>query len=55
MCIGGVAEVVRTVSRFQAIGLDQLVMIPVIGWNAEHEAMLASVELLGEKVLPEFR
>jgi alkanesulfonate monooxygenase SsuD/methylene tetrahydromethanopterin reductase-like flavin-dependent oxidoreductase (luciferase family) len=55
LCIGGAPEVVRTVRRFEAIGLDQLVMIPVIGWDANHETMLDSVRLLGEKVLPEFR
>jgi alkanesulfonate monooxygenase SsuD/methylene tetrahydromethanopterin reductase-like flavin-dependent oxidoreductase (luciferase family) len=55
ICVGSPDEVIRTVRRFEAVGLDQLVLIPVVGWNMTHETRLRSVRLLGEKVLPHFR
>jgi alkanesulfonate monooxygenase SsuD/methylene tetrahydromethanopterin reductase-like flavin-dependent oxidoreductase (luciferase family) len=56
MCVGNPEEVIRTVERFRAIGLDQLVFVPVVGWGHElHEVSLQSVALTGEKVLPAFR
>jgi len=55
ICVGSPADVVRTIRRFEAVGLDQLVLIPVIGWYMPHEKTLESIRLLGEKVLPRFR
>ncbi len=55
ICVGSPDDVIRTIRRFEAIGLDQLVLIPVVGWNMDHETTLESVKLLGEKVLPHFR
>ena len=55
ICVGSPADVVRTIRRFEAVGLDQLVLIPVIGWYMPHEKTLESIRLLGEKVLPHFR
>ena len=55
LCIGSPAEVIRTVKRFEDIGLDQLVVIPVFGWDIPHEKTLESVRVFGEKVLPHFR
>jgi alkanesulfonate monooxygenase SsuD/methylene tetrahydromethanopterin reductase-like flavin-dependent oxidoreductase (luciferase family) len=55
ICVGSPEEVRQTVRRFEAIGLDQLVLIPVVGWLMPHEKVLESVRLLGEKVLPHFR
>jgi len=55
ICIGNPQEVSATVKRFQDIGLDQLVFIPVVGWNTPHEKSLESIKILGEKVLPLFR
>ena len=55
ICVGSPAEVIRTVQRFEDIGLDQLVVIPVFGWDIPHEKTLESVRVLGEKVLPHFR
>jgi alkanesulfonate monooxygenase SsuD/methylene tetrahydromethanopterin reductase-like flavin-dependent oxidoreductase (luciferase family) len=56
MCVGNPDDVIRTVERFRAIGLDQLVFVPVVGWGHElHEVSLRSVALTGEKVLPAFR
>jgi alkanesulfonate monooxygenase SsuD/methylene tetrahydromethanopterin reductase-like flavin-dependent oxidoreductase (luciferase family) len=56
MCVGNPDDVIRTVERFRAIGLDQLVFVPVIGWGHElQEVSLASVALTGAKVLPAFR
>lgn len=55
ICVGSPDDVIRTIRRFEAVGLDQLVLIPVVGWNMTHETTLRSVKLLGEKVLPHFR
>jgi alkanesulfonate monooxygenase SsuD/methylene tetrahydromethanopterin reductase-like flavin-dependent oxidoreductase (luciferase family) len=55
ICVGSPDDVIRTVRRFEAVGLDQLVLIPVVGWNMTHETTLRSVRVLGEKVLPHFR
>jgi alkanesulfonate monooxygenase SsuD/methylene tetrahydromethanopterin reductase-like flavin-dependent oxidoreductase (luciferase family) len=55
ICVGSPDDVIRTIRRFEAVGLDQLVLIPVIGWNMTHETTLESVKTLGEKVLPHFR
>jgi alkanesulfonate monooxygenase SsuD/methylene tetrahydromethanopterin reductase-like flavin-dependent oxidoreductase (luciferase family) len=55
ICVGSPDDVVRTVRRFEAVGLDQLVLIPVVGWYMPHEKTIESVRLLGEKVLPHFR
>jgi len=56
MCVGSPQDVSRTIERFRAIGLDQLVFVPVIGWGHElQDVSLASVALTGAKVLPAFR
>ena len=55
VCVGSPDEVIRTVQRFEQIGLDQLVVIPVFGWDIPHEKTLASVRVFGEKVLPHFQ
>jgi alkanesulfonate monooxygenase SsuD/methylene tetrahydromethanopterin reductase-like flavin-dependent oxidoreductase (luciferase family) len=53
--VGSPDEVVRTARRFEQVGLDQLVVIPVFGWDIPHEKTLESVRVMGEKVLPRFR
>ena len=55
ICVGGPEDVAATVKRFADIGLDQLVMIPVVGWHTPHQKSLESIALMGEKVLPRFR
>jgi alkanesulfonate monooxygenase SsuD/methylene tetrahydromethanopterin reductase-like flavin-dependent oxidoreductase (luciferase family) len=55
ICVGSPDDVARTIARFEAIGLDQLVLIPVVGWHTPHEKTLESIRVLGEKVLPRFR
>jgi alkanesulfonate monooxygenase SsuD/methylene tetrahydromethanopterin reductase-like flavin-dependent oxidoreductase (luciferase family) len=55
ICVGSPAEVIETIRRFEAVGFDKLVLIPVVGWNLPHEIVLESVKTLGEKVLPHFR
>jgi alkanesulfonate monooxygenase SsuD/methylene tetrahydromethanopterin reductase-like flavin-dependent oxidoreductase (luciferase family) len=55
ICVGSPEDVIRTVRRFEAVGLDQLVLIPVVGWYMPHEKTIESVRILGEKVLPRFR
>ena len=55
LCVGSPEDVARTMARFEAIGLDQLVLVPVVGWHLPHEKVLESIRLLGEKVLPRFR
>jgi alkanesulfonate monooxygenase SsuD/methylene tetrahydromethanopterin reductase-like flavin-dependent oxidoreductase (luciferase family) len=55
ICVGSPEEVIATVKRFEDVGLDQLVLIPVFGWDIPHEKTLESIRVLGEKVLPRFR
>ncbi len=55
ICVGSPDEVAQTIARFEAVGFDQLVLIPVVGWHTPHEKTLESIRLLGEKVLPRFR
>ncbi len=55
ICVGTPAEVIATLRRFEAVGFDQVVVVPVVGFDTPHEKTLESVRLLGEKVLPVFR
>ena len=55
ICVGSPPEVVATMKRFAAAGFDQLVVVPVIGWQMPHERVLESIRVMGEKVLPELR
>ena len=55
ICVGSPDEVSATVKRFQDIGLDQLVLIPVVGWNTPHDKSLESIGVVGEKIIPRFR
>ncbi len=58
LCIGEPEQVLRTMKRFEEIGLDQLVHVPVIGFHrtqADHDLTLESIRLIGEHVLPKFR
>jgi alkanesulfonate monooxygenase SsuD/methylene tetrahydromethanopterin reductase-like flavin-dependent oxidoreductase (luciferase family) len=54
ICVGSPDEVTRTMKRFEDIGLDQLVLVPVVG-RMPHETVLESMRILGERVLPHFR
>jgi alkanesulfonate monooxygenase SsuD/methylene tetrahydromethanopterin reductase-like flavin-dependent oxidoreductase (luciferase family) len=55
ICVGTPAEVAATLRRFEAVGFDQIVLVPVLGYDTPHEKTLESVRLLGEQVLPAFR
>jgi alkanesulfonate monooxygenase SsuD/methylene tetrahydromethanopterin reductase-like flavin-dependent oxidoreductase (luciferase family) len=55
ICVGTPAEVTATLRRFEAVGFDQIVLVPVLGYETPQEKTLESVRLLGEKVLPQFR
>jgi alkanesulfonate monooxygenase SsuD/methylene tetrahydromethanopterin reductase-like flavin-dependent oxidoreductase (luciferase family) len=55
ICVGTPAEVTATLRRFEAVGFDQVVLVPVVGFDTPHEKSLESVRLLGEQVLPRFR
>jgi alkanesulfonate monooxygenase SsuD/methylene tetrahydromethanopterin reductase-like flavin-dependent oxidoreductase (luciferase family) len=55
LCVGTPDEVIATLRRFEAVGFDQVVLVPVLGYDTPHEKTLESVRLLGEKVLPAFR
>jgi len=55
LCVGNPDEVIATLRRFEAVGFDQVVLVPVLGFDTKHEKTLESVRLLGEKVLPAFR
>ena len=54
-CIGNPDDVAATVRDFEAVGLDQLVFIPVVGWNTPHAKSLESIAITGAKVIPQFR
>lgn len=54
ICVGNPEEVKATIQRFDAIGLDQLVMIPATG-AVPHEVTVDSIACMGERVLPDFR
>jgi alkanesulfonate monooxygenase SsuD/methylene tetrahydromethanopterin reductase-like flavin-dependent oxidoreductase (luciferase family) len=55
ICVGSPKDVIETMKRFEAVGIDQLVTIPVIGFNTPHEKTLESIRVMGEKVLPALR
>jgi len=55
LCVGTPDEVIATLRRFEAVGFDQVVVVPVVGFDTPHEKSLESVRLMGEKVLPAFR
>ena len=55
ICVGTPEQVAATIKRFEDVGLDQLVLIPVVGWYMPHEKTLESIRILGEKVLPKFQ
>jgi alkanesulfonate monooxygenase SsuD/methylene tetrahydromethanopterin reductase-like flavin-dependent oxidoreductase (luciferase family) len=55
ICVGNPEDVAATAQRFAEIGIDQLVLVPLVGWHIPHETMLDSVRLLGDQVLPRFR
>lgn len=55
ICVGSPDEVAATIERFQAVGFDQLVLIPAPTWHIPHEKTLESIRLLGKEVLPRFR
>jgi alkanesulfonate monooxygenase SsuD/methylene tetrahydromethanopterin reductase-like flavin-dependent oxidoreductase (luciferase family) len=55
ICVGTPDEVIATLRRFEAVGFDQVVVVPVVGFDTPHEKTLESVRLMGEKVLPAFR
>ena len=52
ICVGNPREVIATMKRFAAVGFDQLVVVPVIGWRIPHERVLESIRVMGERVLP---
>lgn len=55
MAVGTPAECLETMKLFKEIGLDQLVTTPGAGWYDPHEAVLESIRLCGEKIIPELR
>jgi len=54
ICVGGPDEVTRTMKRFEEVGFDELVVVPVLGWNLPHEVVVESVHTMGKRVLPAF-
>lgn len=54
-CVGSPEEVIEAIKRFEAIGLDQLVFVPRLGYSEPFEKTLESIELLGSEILPHFR
>jgi alkanesulfonate monooxygenase SsuD/methylene tetrahydromethanopterin reductase-like flavin-dependent oxidoreductase (luciferase family) len=55
ICVGTPKDVIETIKRYEDIGIDQLVTIPVIGFKTPHDKTLESIRVMGEKVLPALR
>ena len=58
LCIGNPAEVLASMRRFESVGIDQLVVVPSIGFQQGPEAharSLESIRLMGDQVLPALR
>jgi alkanesulfonate monooxygenase SsuD/methylene tetrahydromethanopterin reductase-like flavin-dependent oxidoreductase (luciferase family) len=55
ICVGSPKDVIATMKRFAAVGFDQLVVVPVIGWHMPQAKVLESIRVMGEKVLPALR
>jgi alkanesulfonate monooxygenase SsuD/methylene tetrahydromethanopterin reductase-like flavin-dependent oxidoreductase (luciferase family) len=54
LAIGDAAEIIRVASRYHALGIDQLLLFIQYG-RIPHEAVMRSIEIIGERVLPELR
>jgi len=55
MAVGNPEECLETMKQFRDIGLDQLVTTPGAGWHDPHDAVLESIRLCGEKIIPALR
>ena len=53
--VGNPDEVLATLRRYQKIGLDQVVTVPVCGWVQPHEMVLETIRLTGERVIPHLK
>jgi alkanesulfonate monooxygenase SsuD/methylene tetrahydromethanopterin reductase-like flavin-dependent oxidoreductase (luciferase family) len=55
IAVGSPDEVFEIMNRYRDVGLDQLVTIPGAGWHDPHDAVLESIRLVGERVIPRLR
>jgi len=53
-CIGDAEACIRTIKKYEAAGVDQLICFMQVG-RVPHEKIMRSIELFGEKVIPAFR
>jgi len=53
-CIGDSEECIRTIRKYEAAGVDQLICFMQAG-RIPHEKIMRSIELFGDKVIPAFR
>ena len=52
-CVGTPAECIRFIEIYQAMGIEEVILLCAIG-PARHEEVLHTIRLLGEAVLPHF-
>lgn len=53
-CIGTPEQCIRTIEKYEAAGVDQLLCFMQVG-RIPHDKIMRSIELFGEKVIPHFR
>jgi alkanesulfonate monooxygenase SsuD/methylene tetrahydromethanopterin reductase-like flavin-dependent oxidoreductase (luciferase family) len=53
-CIGDPADCIRTIAKYEAAGVDQILCLMQAG-RIPHEKIMRSIELFGEQVIPAFR
>jgi alkanesulfonate monooxygenase SsuD/methylene tetrahydromethanopterin reductase-like flavin-dependent oxidoreductase (luciferase family) len=55
ICVGTPDDIIRTIERYRAIGIDQLVFTGHTGYGESVEVASASLRLMGKAVLPAVR
>jgi len=54
LCIGGPEKCAQVVEHYKAQGIDQIIFLVQAG-GTPHDAIMRSLQLFGEKVIPKFR
>jgi alkanesulfonate monooxygenase SsuD/methylene tetrahydromethanopterin reductase-like flavin-dependent oxidoreductase (luciferase family) len=52
--IGTTEDVANTLALYEEIGVDEVLLMPQVGFTADHEHIMESIELIGKEVLPDF-
>ncbi len=53
-CVGTPAECIRFIELYQALGIEEVILLCAIG-PARHEEVLNTIRLFGEQVIPHFQ